>query len=45
MKYVETVEELETVYGVAVAASLSKVADHLTQEYGRWVAASKFCIV
>jgi uncharacterized protein len=45
MKFVKTVEELEAVYGTPVSASLSKVADHLTPEYGRWVAASKFCVV
>jgi len=45
MKYINTTEELEAIYGKPVPTSLSKVADHLTAEYGRWVAASKFCVL
>ena len=45
MKFVHTVEELEARYGVPSPASIRKVADHLTAEYGRWVAAAKFCIL
>lgn len=45
MKYLSDISELETIYGVAVPASKSKVADHLTPEYHRWIENSKFCVL
>lgn len=45
MDFVSDIETLETIYGAPVPTSLAKVADHLTPEYSRWIAASKFCIL
>lgn len=36
---------LEALYGLPVPASLTKVADHLTPLYARWVAAARFVIL
>ncbi|MCY6380288.1 pyridoxamine 5'-phosphate oxidase family protein [Hoeflea prorocentri] len=43
MTIVTTVEELEAIYGTAGAASLAKVAHHITDEYARIIEASPFC--
>jgi PPOX class probable FMN-dependent enzyme len=37
--------DLTAIYGAPVPTSLTKVADHLTPEYSRWIAASKFCVL
>lgn len=42
--YIESVAELEALYGEPAKASLIKVTDHLTEAYRRWIMASKFCI-
>ncbi|MEX3009502.1 pyridoxamine 5'-phosphate oxidase family protein [Hoeflea sp. TYP-13] len=43
MTIVQTVEELEAHYGTPGKASLVKVADRITEPYGRIIAASPFC--
>jgi PPOX class probable FMN-dependent enzyme len=43
MQMIETVAELEAIYGVPVLASTGKVADHVTDEYGRIIEAAPFC--
>ncbi len=45
MEYLETIAQLEALYGTPVPTSLAKVADHLTPEYRRWIEASKFCVL
>ncbi len=45
MRRIESVAELESLYDVPVPASLSKVADHLTPSYRRWVEAARFCVI
>jgi len=45
MKFIENMGALEAIYGAPVPTSLTKVADHLTPEYGRWIMASKFCVL
>ena len=45
MHRIETIAELEALYGDPVPASLSKVTTHLTPSYRKWVAAARFCIV
>lgn len=45
MRRIDTIAQLEALYGPPVPASLSKVADHLTPAYRRWVQAARFCIV
>ena len=39
---IETIEELEALYGTPKAPSLVKVADHVTAEYGAFIKASPF---
>ena len=45
MRRIETINDLEALYGAPNPASLSKVADHLTPSYRRWVEAAKFCVI
>lgn len=45
MDRIETIEALEARYGTPGAASLRKVADHLTPLYRKWIMTSKLCIV
>jgi PPOX class probable FMN-dependent enzyme len=42
MTKIETIEQLQAIYGVAAPAALVKVADHLTDDYGRYMAAAPF---
>ena len=39
---IETIEELEALYGTPKAPSLVKVADHITAEYGAFIKAAPF---
>lgn len=43
MHFVQTVDELEALYGSPGMASLAKVAHHVTPEYAAIIAASPFC--
>lgn len=45
MDYVEDIAALEALYGAPGAPALRKVADHLTPLYGKWIAASRFCVL
>ncbi|WP_292289309.1 MSMEG_1061 family FMN-dependent PPOX-type flavoprotein [Marivita sp.] len=45
MRRIETIDDLEALYGEPVPASLSKVADHLTSSYRRWIEAARFCVI
>lgn len=45
MDYVETVEQLEEIYGAPGEASVVKVARHMTPAYRKWIMASRFCIL
>lgn len=45
MKPIETVEELETLYGDPVPASLSKVVTRIEGAHARWIAASRFVVI
>ena len=45
MRRIDTIAELEALYGDPVPASLSKVVTQLTPSYRRWVEAARFCIV
>ncbi|MGZ9809022.1 pyridoxamine 5'-phosphate oxidase family protein [Pseudoroseicyclus sp. H15] len=42
---IDSIEALEALYGKPGEASLIKVTDHLTPEYSRWIAASRFCVL
>ncbi|WP_372613659.1 pyridoxamine 5'-phosphate oxidase family protein [Aquicoccus sp.] len=41
----ETIEELEALYGSPSDAALRKVAPRLTPLYRRWIMASRFCVI
>lgn len=45
MRIVEDIAALEALYDAPVPSSLSKVADHLTPHYRRWIGAARFCIL
>jgi uncharacterized protein len=45
MRRIETIADLEALYGAPVPAALSKVADHLTPTYRRWIEAARFCVM
>ncbi len=45
MRIVEDISALEALYDQPVPTSLSKVADHLTPLYRRWIEAARFCIL
>ena len=45
MQYLETIEALEALYGQPGEAALTKVTDHLTSSYRRWIEASRFCVL
>ena len=40
---IETIEQLEALYGTPKAPSLVKVADHINAEYGAYIKAAPFC--
>ena len=45
MRSIDSLAALEKLYGTPGAASLSKVADHLTPLYHKWIMASRLCIL
>ena len=45
MRFLETAEELEALYGAPGPAAMRKVVPVLTQEYRRWIEQSRFCIL
>lgn len=45
MNRIETLPALEALYGTPGAASMRKVADHLTPLYRKWIMQSKLCIL
>ena len=45
MEFVESIEELESLYGQPSQPALRKVARQLTPMYRKWIMASKFCVL
>lgn len=45
MDFIETLTDLEALYGTPGPAALRKVAGRMTPEYRRWIMASRFCVV
>lgn len=45
MQYIDTIAGLEALYGTPGAASIRKVADHLTPLYAKWIVASRFAVL
>ncbi|MDE9449434.1 pyridoxamine 5'-phosphate oxidase family protein [Aliiroseovarius sp. Z3] len=45
MDFLNTVEDLEALYGTPVEMSVRKVTDHLTSAYRTWIEASRFCVL
>ena len=37
--------QLEALYGTPAEASIIKVADHVTNVYAKWIAASRLCVL
>ncbi len=45
MQYIQTLDELEDIYGAPATASVRKVATQLTPLYRKWIMASRFCVL
>ncbi|AHM03841.1 Pyridoxamine 5'-phosphate oxidase family protein [Roseibacterium elongatum DSM 19469] len=46
MRFIDTIAQLDAVYDAdVVRASLTKVADHLTPLYRKWIEAARFCVL
>ncbi|MFK7912289.1 MAG: pyridoxamine 5'-phosphate oxidase family protein [Pseudomonadales bacterium] len=45
MQTISTLEELRNIYDAAVSGALTKVADHLTPLYQRWIGAARFTVL
>ena len=45
MEYIDSIEELEALYGQPAQAALVKVAHRLTPTYRVWILRSRFCVV
>ncbi|UWR24228.1 pyridoxamine 5'-phosphate oxidase family protein [Sulfitobacter sp. S190] len=45
MRRIDDIAALEALYGTPGAASLEKVADHLTPLYRKWIMASRLCVL
>ena len=45
METIDTLEELEALYGTPSAKSVDKVWSHLTPNYSRWIEASQFVVL
>lgn len=45
MSIVTDIAALEALYGTPAEASLVKVVDHITAEYGAWIEASRLCVL
>lgn len=45
MNKIESISQLEALYGTPGAAALHKVSNHLTPLYRKWIVASQLCVV
>lgn len=45
MQYLETIQDLEALYGKPGTPSLRKVARRMTPQYRKWIMASKLCML
>ncbi|WP_319825710.1 pyridoxamine 5'-phosphate oxidase family protein [Thalassovita sp.] len=45
MRFVDSIEELEALYGAPGTASLRKVVHRLTPLYRQWIMAARYCVV
>ncbi len=45
MDYIDSIEELEALYGQPAQAALVKVAHQMTPTYRAWIMRSRFCVV
>ncbi|AXX96823.1 pyridoxamine 5'-phosphate oxidase family protein [Profundibacter amoris] len=45
MEYIDSIEELEALYGHPAQAALVKVAHRMTPTYRAWIMRSRFCVV
>lgn len=45
MSMIDTIDELEALYDVAVPGSLKKVVKQITPSYAKWINAARFCVL
>ncbi|MEM7598038.1 MAG: pyridoxamine 5'-phosphate oxidase family protein [Pseudomonadota bacterium] len=45
MEWINSVEDLEALYGTPAPASINKVATRLTPLYRKWIMTSRFCVL
>lgn len=45
MQYITSIDDLETLYGQAVPAALTKVVHHMTPLYRQWINQSRFVVL
>ena len=45
MRIIESIAELEALYGVTAQGAIDKVCDHITPLYRRWIDASRFVVL
>ena len=45
MNFIESIEELESIYGLPSDAALKKVTSKITSSYKTWIEKSSFCII
>ncbi len=45
MEWIESIEDLEALYGKPGSASINKVATRLTPLYRKWIMKSRFCVL
>jgi len=43
--FITNIVDLDALYPDVIAASISKVADHLTAQYSAWLDAARFCVL
>lgn len=45
MKFIDTEEQLEAIYGQPMQAAIAKVSRNLSPTYRRWIETSPFCVI
>ncbi len=45
MRFIDSIEELENIYGLPSEAALKKVTYKITLSYKKWIEKSSFCII
>ena len=45
MEFIQTLDQLKTLYGSVSEGAKRKDSDHLTTLYAKWILTSKFCVM